>query len=742
MLPFIPGYPPASPRLLGRFLPPVADGVAVHYIEQHSQPNDLVIDPFGQSPRAALEALRLGRRVLVANFNPVSRLALSLAARPPTEAELRSALTALADMRKDDARLEDHLLGFYHTTCAACGSSTSADAFDWDAEAGVPVEKTYSCQKCGDFPQHAPTDDADRALAQRFTRSLDYFLLLDRVAARGDPDRDHAEEALAVYPPRTLAALAATLVKLDQLDPPAEVRRLLCGLLVTAFDLTCALAQDRPKTLVLPRRYREHNFWRAVEKGIGLLADLPAPSRSLTLPELLAQADQPGIYAHAGPARDVVASLPPGCCPLFISAIPRPNQAYWTLSALWAAWLWGRETASTLRSVLRRRRYDWSWHATALHRTLADILPALAPAGKMVGLVAEAEPGFTACLLAAADRAGYVLTGTALRADTAEALFVWEKAPAAAPALSSAFLEHTVKETARQAAAETLHARGEPSRWITVHFGAWRGLAEKRLLAALSEDPLGVVNRWLEPVFRDPQHFQRLDAEQDDELATGMWYLPEDGEAAPVLPLADRVEARVLQLLSSGEPVDEHDLVRAVYSSLTGVHTPGRGLVLACLNSYAEKVEPDKWRLRPEDASAARTKELESIQAELRALAVRHGYTAAGANPLEWREAEQAIYLFAVITSAVFSGHVLGPRLPARKRFLVLPGGRAGLVAFKLRRDPRLRAAMINGNWIILKFRQVRRMAGDTQLTRATLEPAFSADPLEEAKQLALISNL
>jgi len=53
MLPFIPGYPPASPRLLGRFLPPVADGVAVHYIEQHSQPNDLVIDPFGQSPRAA-----------------------------------------------------------------------------------------------------------------------------------------------------------------------------------------------------------------------------------------------------------------------------------------------------------------------------------------------------------------------------------------------------------------------------------------------------------------------------------------------------------------------------------------------------------------------------------------------------------------------------------------------------------------------------------------------------------------
>jgi len=131
----------------------------------------------------------------------------------------------------------------------------------------------------------------------------------------------------------------------------------------------------------------------------------------------------------------------------------------------------------------------------------------------------------------------------------------------------------------------------------------------------------------------------------------------------------------------------------------------------------------------------------ESLLGELRALAVRHGYTAAGANPLEWREDEQVVYLFAVITSAVFNRYVLGPQLAARKRFLVLPGGRAGLAAFKLRRDPRLRAAMFANHWVILKFRHVRRMADDTQLTRTTLEPAFYADPLEETKQLSLMSE-
>jgi len=738
---FITGYPPASPRLLARFLPPLADGVAAHYIEQHTRLGDLVFDPFGQSPAVSVEALHVGRRILVANFNPISRLNLSLSVRPPAEADLRSALTALADVRKDELRLEDYLLGFYRTTCIRCGSQAIADSYEWDAESGELTEKTYACQPCGDFPQHGPADDADRALAKRFARSLDYYLLLDRVAARDDPDRVHAEEALSVYPPRTVAAIAAALVKLDQLDPSPEVRRLLCGLLVAALDATCALTQDRPKALTASRRYREHNFWRAMERGIGILAGVPTPSRSVLLPDLLAHADRLGIHAHTGPARDLASSLPAGCCALLISAIPRPNQAYWTLSALWAAWLWGRESTATLRSVLRRRRYDWAWHAAALRRAFASVLPALAPEGKAIGLVAEAEPGFNAGLLAAADGAGYSLAGAALRADTAEAQLVWGRATSPAPAYTGSLLETAVKDIARQAAAEVLLARGEPSRWMTLHFGAWRSLAERRLLAALPDDPLSLVNRWLEPAFRDPRSFQRLGAEKSGDPATGMWSLPENGETTPNLPLADRVEARVLQLLASGEPVDEHDLVQAAYSSFPGVHTPGRDLVLACLNSYAERVAHSLWRLRREDASTARAKELESIQAELRALAVRHGYTAAGANPLEWREDEQVVYLFAVITSAVFNRYVLGPQLAARKRFLVLPGGRAGLAAFKLRRDPRLRAAMFANHWVILKFRHVRRMADDTQLTRTTLEPAFYADPLEETKQLSLMSE-
>jgi hypothetical protein len=439
---------------------------------------------------------------------------------------------------------------------------------------------------------------------------------------------------------------------------------------------------------------------------------------------------------------------------LVLSGIPRPNQAYWTLSALWSAWLWGRPSTSALRSVLRRRRYDWSWHEKALRPAFAHARRALKPDATMVALIAEAEPGFTACVLSAADGAGYAFSGGALRADTAEAQFVWG-APMAD--VSAALVENEIRVAALEAAREVLLARAEPSRWISLHFGAWSGLARKRWLAAVPDDPVATINRWLDPVFRERDNFRRLDAQSDDDLGTGMWALADKRYPDQVVsrhqPLADRVEAEVLRLLSAAEQWDEHDLIQSVCNAFPGYHTPGRNMVRACLSSYAQEIGPHTWQLRPEDASAERAKELVSIQAELRTLAVRHGYDVAGANPQEWRDDGQTVYVFAVITSAVFSGYFLGRRAtdplsvarrtPARRRFLVLPGGRAGLVAYKLRRDPRLLTAMQDGNWQILKFRHARQMASDPHLTRATLEPAFYGDPLEEAesKQLPLLKG-
>ena len=649
--------------------------------------------------------------------------------------KLKAALTALGDASVGpgrNERLELQIKGMYATTCADCQTPTTADAFDWDVDTNEPVAKHYVCLPCGG-PRSAPTDDEDRSLARRFGRSgPDYHFLLSRTVAPGDTVRGQAEETLAVYPPRSLAAIAILLHKLESLALDHATHRLLAGLLVAAFDATTTLGQERPKVLSAPRRYREVNVWLALESAFGLLAGPASPDWSTTLDQLLTRPDQAAIYVHSGPMRELAARLPSASSSLLLTAVPRPNQAFWDLSATWAGWLWGPESVEAFRGSLQRRRYDWNWHARALHQTLAAAQPAMANAGRLVCMLAEAEPGFEASLVAAAAGAGYHLRGWTLRADTAEAQLEFEPGePTTGPSRGPDLFR-----AAREAAVEVLQARCEPNPWIGLHFAAWCNIAANRLFPWDAADPLSSVNRALQQVAGDTSTFQHLSESASDDPATGLWTLAD--ETFGRQPLTDRVEAEVQRCLTDGDSLDEHDLLRDVCAAFPGVLTPGRGLVMACLVSYGIRDGAGLWRLRAEDAPEVRAGELQAILAELRALATRSAFEAGAGNPQVWRDGAQTAYIFAVLTSAVISAHLRAPRQPARRRFLVLPGGRVGLVEHKLRNDPQLRQLFVDGAWTIVKFRQVRRLMTDEGLTRATLEPAFAGDPLGSLQQMLL----
>jgi hypothetical protein len=69
---------------------------------------------------------------------------------------------------------------------------------------------------------------------------------------------------------------------------------------------------------------------------------------------------------------------------------------------------------------------------------------------------------------------------------------------------------------------------------------------------------------------------------------------------------------------------------------------------------------------------------------------------------------------------------------------IVIPGGRAGLLDVKLKRDPRLRAAVEQGGWLFVKFRHIRRLLEATQLDRSDLDILLSRDPIVEQSSTQL----
>jgi len=104
---------------------------------------------------------------------------------------------------------------------------------------------------------------------------------------------------------------------------------------------------------------------------------------------------------------------------------------------------------------------------------------------------------------------------------------------------------------------------------------------------------------------------------------------------------------------------------------------------------------------------------------------------------LLWKEKGKTVYAFTLLVSAGI-GRILRENLyPPERSLLVIPGGRAGLLIYKLRRDPTL-DRIWQGGWRVLKFRHLRRLAGTPGLTREDWARELSSDPIEPPEQMKM----
>ena len=122
---------------------------------------------------------------------------------------------------------------------------------------------------------------------------------------------------------------------------------------------------------------------------------------------------------------------------------------------------------------------------------------------------------------------------------------------------------------------------------------------------------------------------------------------------------------------------------------------------------------------------------LKNSHALLKSLGERLGYDVTDGEPLIWKSGKQAEYSFYVVASGVLGDIVYGANVKPEKAFIVLPGGRSGLVLRKLENDARLKTEMDKG-WRFLKFRHLRRMGENQSLTQDSFKEQLALDPLSE----------
>jgi hypothetical protein len=741
---YIPGMRPVEPGPLARFNPPLEEGVISAWLPSHAPPFDAaegkpgswVLDPFGFSPRLALEAARAGYRVLVTVNNPITRFQLEMSARPPSETDFKAALADLAASKKGEERLGTHLQSLYLTPCEKCGNEIYADSFLWRKGEDVPYARIYTCPHCEDSGEREANPlDIERAKKIASTDTLHRSRAFERVAALKDEDRVYAEEAIEHYLPRPLYFLTTVINRIDSLNLTPERRRALNALILVACDAGNTLwdhptQRRRPKQLNIPNQFREHNLWVQLERGLGQWTE--TSSGVVMEPWPSQPPESGGICIYEGRLKDFAEEVKKDIpFTAVIGSLPRPNQAFWTLSALWSGWLWGPEAAEPYKQALRRRRYDWAWNATALNAAFTHLFDMLHLGTPFFALLSEPEPSSLTSALTAASAAGLDLTSLALRTQHDPIQLFWT---------AGEHLKRQQKPADLAQVREAIHThlieRGEPASYLHVHAAALIALARSHALKQKEQEfdeALRGTQSLIQTALEDDPRFAHYSG--GESVETGLWGVNKDGSYYE--SLSDRVEVAVVTFLQKHPNSIFLEIEQDLYPRLPGLLTPSQAMIYAVLTSYANK-ENGAWLLRPEDVASARRDELNRVARLVEAIGTRLGYTT---RKLEknylWEQNQALERTFYILASALIGRALAETPYPPEQTVIVIPGGRAALAAYKIQRDPSL-AAHLKAVQVV-KYRLLRTLVELPVLTRETFEEQVAGDPLEKSKSQMML---
>ena len=392
-----------------------------------------------------------------------------------------------------------------------------------------------------------------------------------------------------------------------------------------------------------------------------------------------------------------------------------------------------------MRSLLRQRTPDPAWYARVMAGSLATLADLLRDDGRLVLILTGQRRAVVEALVLAAGQARLGVSALAQCGGDYRLELAASYPQPVTP--SRGALDVQIRQSAVAAAADTIRARGEPTRWPTLHAAIYQRLAGVGLLERTSEleaaepSPLDLIADEVRSAMDDPAFVSIPAAESGHEL----WWLADPRDVAP--PLCDRVEAAGYQVLQDALALTKGDFAGRVYAQFPGCLTPEADLIDACLRAYGSEPTPGYWQLRQEDLPAARQSEQAAIVDSLLSLGRRLGYRAEVWAPFDaaWFKGQQAEAVFAVRWQAVVSEVLaLKEGLAGARPYLVIPGGRAALVSHKLALNPLWQQAVDEDGWWFIKYRHVRQLVDRPEVDEYTLRTIVGLDPIVERETAQL----
>jgi 16S rRNA G966 N2-methylase RsmD len=228
-------------------------------ITRFSSEGEIVLDPFCGGGVTIVEALRLRRKAVGVDVNPIATYVTSMECAHANLSEFSVAFDELG------TRVADRLSSFYRTRCDRCRTLGVADWLEWDEKSNRIIRIKLDCRNCGSVEKKAGR--SDQLLAEKIERNFETVVKEDILwyPATRIPKGDKTGSLLAdnfvrfyeLFTKRNLLALA--ILRKEILESRnVGARELLMHVLSSSLKWSSRLSHLRGKIV---EGWAMHAYW-------------------------------------------------------------------------------------------------------------------------------------------------------------------------------------------------------------------------------------------------------------------------------------------------------------------------------------------------------------------------------------------------------------------------------------------------------------------------------------------------
>lgn len=324
--------------------------VVAAYIERYTEPGDIVLDPFCGSGIVACEAIRLGRRAIAIDINPMATFITKMTLTPVNLSHLQWAF------RDVKSACEEVVSELFVTTCYRCSKDAVVEFVVRDGD--VPTQIAYRCI-CSDERLFKTPDERDESLDHSFEKKkMPFWYPCD--VPLPIIQRERFQFLHELFTKRNLIALSTIFNAIEGLEDP-KIREVMKLAFTAALDKCSRLkplsrrGRSRPNLsegwvavrFYAPRMWQEVNPWHAFALSFERVYKGKKESNAKLKDAVVGSSYEElrtgsvNVVIFTSSADTVLSEHVPKRCVHYVLTDPPfgANIQYLALSTFWGAWL-------------------------------------------------------------------------------------------------------------------------------------------------------------------------------------------------------------------------------------------------------------------------------------------------------------------------------------------------------------------------------------------------------------------